>query len=520
MEDIVERSQQKERDIDYISILRDVVRRWPLLVLVAIAAFVVSYIVVTETYTPKYTATATFVVSSKSANTTVFSNLTAAEEMAEVFAGVLDSDTMRKAVAEDLGISKVTSEIATEVIPETNILELSVTDPSARTAFLVIQSLMEQYGSVTNEFMSNAIFEVLASPTVPSSPDVSMERSKKVGRSVLIALIVAIVLLAFRSYLSDTVKNEEYASEHLSGTLLATLYHENTHKGFRFKGTHKSILISNPITGFGYVETVKKLRTRLEYRFRTKGYKVLMVTSVLENEGKSTVSANIALSLAQKGKRVALIDADLRKPAIAKIFGLNMKNRKDLVAYLDGGCSLRDIVQVADNVRLLTAATGEKDASDLVNSSAMKGLIETLAKQADYVIIDTPPMTVAADAEALAEFVDASLLVVRQGYAHCSMINDFIDVLGHGHSDYLGCVFNNVYSGFNVGGNDYGYGGRGYGGYGYGRYGYGRYGYGNYGRYGYGHYGQYGKKSKKSNYYQEAAENVSDERYEENRSNR
>ena len=110
----------------------------------------------------------------------------------------------------------------------------------------------------------------------------------------------------------------------------------------------------------------------------------------------------------------------------------------------------------------------------------MKSMMKAVRKIADYVVIDSPPTSLMADAEIMAEYADVSLLVVRQGMASARYINDTIDVLEDGHSELLGCIYNDVKTGvFSGKGNLKGFGYRGYGRYGhYGRYGYGRYGYG------------------------------------------
>ena len=116
----------------------------------------------------------------------------------------------------------------------------------------------------------------------------------------------------------------------------------------------------------------------------------------------------------------------------------------------------------------------------------MKNLVKAVQKIADYVVIDSPPTSLMADAEILAEYADVSLLVVRQGMASAGFINDAIDILEDGHSELLGCVYNDVKTGVFSGK-------KVLGGYGYGKYRYGKYRFG-YGKYhhGYGNYNQYG----------------------------
>ena len=212
-----------------------------------------------------------------------------------------------------------------------------------------------------------------------------------------------------------------------------------------------------------------------------------MVTSLLENEGKSTVAVNLALSLAQKGKRVLLIDCDLRKPAC----GLILKQNQSFVGtaeVLQGKVALEDAVRQLEGsgLYLLSGRKNFRTATNLVSSAAMENMLRQAAVQFDLVIVDTPPMSLAPDAECIGAYTDAAVLVVKQNEARAGDINEALAVLERAEAHVLGCVLNNV-----MGSADFtpafGYGAYGrYGRYGkYGKYGYGKYGYG---KYGYGHY--------------------------------
>ena len=152
------------------------------------------------------------------------------------------------------------------------------------------------------------------------------------------------MLLCVRAYLRDTVKSEDEVESKLDTKLLAAVHHERKYKTFRAALAHKktSILITNPTTGFLFVETFKKLRTRVEYQMRRSHGKVVMVTSVLEDEGKSTVSVNLALAMARKYRNVLLIDADMKKPAVHKILGYQDEEYATLPELLAEKVALRD----------------------------------------------------------------------------------------------------------------------------------------------------------------------------------
>ena len=134
--------------------------------------------------------------------------------------------------------------------------------------------------------------------------------------------------LVFMSVMRGTIKTEAAAVRRLKGTKLALVGHEVKNRTFRarLRNKNKAILITNPITTFGYVETFRKLAFRVQAEMKKNGQKVLLISSVEENEGKSTIASNIALAMAQTGKKVLLVDMDLRRPAIYKIFDIKGKS--------------------------------------------------------------------------------------------------------------------------------------------------------------------------------------------------
>ena len=177
--------------------------------------------------------------------------------------------------------------------------------------------------------------------------------------------------------------------------------------------------------------------------------RVLMVTSVMENEGKSTVSINLALALAQKYDRVLLLESDLRKPACHTI--MNQKNVNVTVKeVLLGNARPEDAVvqDRASGLYMMLDPKGIRNPGDLLGSKAIAELIGWCRENFDFVVMDLPPMSVATDAESVLEFADGSLLVVRQNIVRADALNRAIVALKRGKVKLTGCVLNNVYSSF------------------------------------------------------------------------
>ena len=466
---------------DPIVLIRDVARRWLLILLVALVAGIGTYIYKDVSYKPVYQSTINYVTYTRSSSSSVYNNLSSANAVASVFTDLLNSSILRKTIQQEGGIGPFDGTINAQVIPETNLLTVTVTASDPRTAFLVAQAIVDHHESVTYLIVDNVSLEVLQSPTVPIAPINHANAADHAKKAIVLAAAAMILLLAILSYRRDCVRSGREASAKLDCKYLGEIPHERKHKTLASRIRHKktSILITNPITSFRFVETIRKLGSRLEYHMHDG--KVLMVTSLLENEGKSTVAVNLALSMAQRHENVLLIDCDLRKPACHAVL------EKKAVSYslydvLSGNCRVLDALlqDKKSGLYMLLEKRTVKNSGDILASENMHELLQWARIHFDYVVLDLPPMAAVSDAESIMELADASLLVVRQNVAEAAAINKAVSVLGSGRAKLLGCVLNNAYSSGLAAGQGYGHG------YGY-----------SYGHYG--HYGSYGKRGRQKN---------------------
>lgn len=474
--------------LDIYSIIRDVLHDWWMVLTAGLVAVMCTYIILGSGYTPQYTSSTTFIVSAKGATNAAASDLSVTRNMADTLEQVLESKILMKKVQEDLGFGRLPARVDAAVIPETNMMTLKVTADSPELSFRIMKAMLKNYTQVTDYVMNSVVLSVLEPPVVPYGPSNPLSVRNVLKKSFLYAAFAMAALLGVFSYLRDNIKNEKQVEAKLDTKLFATVYHEEKYKTLRakLKKAKKSILINEPMRSFMFVETYKKIRTKLLYKSEKEGCKVLLVTSVMENEGKSTVATNIALALAQKNANVMLIDGDLRRPALYKILGKKLTPEQEIGGFLSGKNSLDQVLSKdkETNLFLIIGSKKYQNSTEMVSRDRTRSLLHAVRKKMDYVIIDSPPTSLMADAEVLAEYTDMSLLVVRQGVANTRDINDTIDVLENGGSNLLGCVFNDVRTGVFTGKKVWNYG---YGGY---------HKYGSYHKYGYGYGSYYGKKEK------------------------
>ena len=474
-------------EIDLYSVVLDVAREWLSIILLTLSAGLLGYVILTNFHKLNYAASATMVIKTDSeeenASTTsgsdVYENLNYGADSASRLINVLQSKELKETVAKELGLKSFSGTISAQTLGESNLMRITVRSTSPYISYREIESVLRNYANFSADLVGGTELTVLERPEVPerlSSPRQNLRYSLYAGALVF---IVICAILAFLSMMRDTVHNSSEVEKKIDAKLLATIQHENKHnKGRkRIGGDKTSILITDPVTSFQYAEDMRKLAARILNEMSEKGQKVLLVSSAAENEGKSTVSANIALAMSQINKRVVLVDLDLRKPSLHKILNLQEGEFKELSACIEENkkAEQADYKEIAHSLLYnvpgtdLSAVLNRKAVPQAVEkySEFLRKTIEELKKQADYIIIDTAPISLVSDAEELAGMADTSVIVVRQHWIEAREINDTIDALG-GKERVLGCVFNNARrSGFGGAGSGYGYGNYGYG-YGYG----------------------------------------------------
>lgn len=450
--------------IDLISMLKDIAKEWWAILLLSLAVALFADIWVNVTYQPEYKTSTTFVVTAKGMNTNVYQNLNSTQQLAQQFTEILDSNVLKKKVAQDLKMSSLNIDSSVDLVPETNLITLSVKAGTAVESYRILQSIMKNYNTVSDYAIKNVIIETIQSPAVSMAPVNPLNEKKTMIIAFIAAAAVFMVLVAGLSYLRDTIKNPKDVTSKLDTRLLGSIYHEKKSKSIKLRKKKEfvSMLISNPLRSFQYAESNKMMSSRVRSYMDKENAKTLLVTSVMENEGKSTVAANLALGLAQEGSRVMLIDCDFRKPAQYKIFDMEGKDADDLGKVLTGKAGTENLICNWNdtNLYMILNRTSSNSIEALLKSTTLRQIVGFCGQNMDYVIIDTSPLALVSDTEELAQMADASVLVVRQDTVLTKDINDAIDILNNTRGKVLGCVLNDASSSQITGSTaHYGYGG-------------------------------------------------------------
>lgn len=420
--------------INFYFLIRNLLQFLWIPILLAVSAWLLISAGETVLFEPQYRSSAILVVSSKG-GTSAYSSLNVTKEMTRVFAEVFQSDVLREKVTQELGVSKLNGTISTEVLPETNLLQLNVTADSPESAFKTLNSVLNHYSEVSDYLFSNAVLEQIKSPTVPITPSnqfVSSQQKKLiVGTAALLGIFVIVLL----TVMDNSVQTASAAKDMIDGELYSIIPYAKIKKCKSKDRKKASILISNANTDFSYTEAFQNFSTVIDHKLKKNQHKVLMISSCLENEGKSTVSANLALALADRNKKVLLIDCDFRKPSLYKIFDLQKSIKQEFSDYLLENKKKQHYQPTKfQKIDLVLSSTNTDKAVKLVHSDRLAQYVDEMRGQYDYILLDSAPMII-SDTEALLNVCDMTLLVVRQGYSVVGDINDCLDKLNQNENE-------------------------------------------------------------------------------------
>lgn len=254
--------------------------------------------------------------------------------------------------------------------------------------------------------------------------------------SCLIGLFIGICLALLQEFLDDRINTVE-DSDRVLGLPSLGRVPALTVDGARLL---PQMTGSDPAS-----ESYRILRTNIHFASVDAPFKTLLVTSSSPGEGKTTTAVNLAFAMAMDGKKVILVDSDLRRPTIHKMLGLpTMPGLTDVLA---GTARLDDVLMQHSempNLMALSCGTTPPNPSELLGSRAFRGLLETLSAQSDVVIMDSPPVLAAADAQILASEVDGVVLVVETGETRKVAARQTLALLRHARANILGVTYNKL----------------------------------------------------------------------------
>lgn len=430
---------------DYLRILA---RMWKWAVSFAVIGAVLFYVNARMSYVPVYTASATFTINIKedvSSSTAAFFDNSTAEQMAKTFPYILTSGVLKRQVAEDLG-TNVTSSIEASAAENTNLFTISVTDRDPGMAYAVLQSVIENYPEISEVIVGKTSMQMLDETGVPPYPDNPKEFGSDAVKGAVLGVLLVAAWAAVVVVTRKTVRKETDIPKYMNTKCLGTV----PEIIFKRRSVQKDtkLLLTDPALEEKLQEPFRIVRNKIEHHARSYQNKVFIVTSALAGEGKSTVAVNLALSLAQAGHKVALVDCDLRHPSDREILGI--EDGIGLAEVLQRKNKLKECTLMAKDIgldkslKLMFIPGGEtlEDGSSLLGTEAMHKVILSLRQKMDYVILDSAPAGLLTDAAVLAQYADGAIFVVRKDCARVDYIMDGMENLAESKIQIVGGILN------------------------------------------------------------------------------
>ena len=457
-------------------------RFWWLFGVLAVVFFALVMLLWHQVYTPTYKSYCSFTVKVINDSTTgqintlygFYYDKDLADQLEKTFTYILTSDLLSDEIREQLGENVAAGNVQAECVKGSNLFVLSTFGDSPEESERLLNAVMSVYADAARFVVGELQVDMVEQPVIGTAPDNSPSTLIGAALGVMLSGMLLVLWAVLQVEQIRTVQKPEDLEEKINMPCLGLIPvmedkergREKTHRVGEFR------------------ESIRGIARKVEQSLEDGGMKVLLVTGTVPGEGKSTICRQLALTLADWGKTVYLLDGDLRKPTLYKHFGIKGREMP-LQQVLEGTASLKTVLHTPEKNLMLVGNTQlVQEPTVLLDSKKMESFIDSLAQKADCVIIDAPPCDVMSDVTVLQRYADRVLYVVRQDYARIPQITDAVEDLCTTENKLLGYVLNGTVKTAQ----------------GYGKYGYGTY---SYGKYGNGYYGYYGKGYHK--YYEEDA---------------
>lgn len=334
----------------------------------------------------------------------------------------------------DYTYEKLSSEVSVKSVDDTEILKITVTDKSAEDAQLIANNITKVFGKEVIEIYNINNVSVIDKAILPTGPS-NMHLVKDIVIATLVGFVLSSGIVFVIFYFDDIVRDPDTLEKELELPVLAKVYKDK--EGIE--------LIANEKPNAAASESIRNLRTSLQFSSVDKELKTILVTSSVPSDGKSFISANLATSFAQTGKKVLIVDCDLRKGRQHTIFGIH--GHKGLSNLLIGDINAFNDFIVKSNIKnlfVLPRGIIPPNPSELLNSKKNVKLLEILKNKFDIIILDGAPVTGLSDSLILSSIADQTIIVSSMNHTPKTELVNAKKALESVGASVAGTVANNV----------------------------------------------------------------------------
>ncbi len=440
-------AKNQETEVDLLKLLyyffKAFKRFWWVVLIITLVFGAVGGLLAYVSYKPKYESTASYAVEIEDDLGEYYSNQSA-QQLSKTFPYILGSGELIDIVKEDLGVTVLPGVISASVLENTNLLTISVTSKNPEDAYKILCSVVNNYPSIAEQVVGKTRLNLVISPSIPDEPYNSPHVLSTALKVAAVGFVLALALILVIAFFTSTILSSEDIKEKLKISHISTIPFIKTNES----GEGHTLLVDDKNVNTVFYEAIGHLRENVLHRVRHENAKTLMITSTVPGEGKTTVSVNLAMSLAKHAYRILLIDCDLRNPSVLKYLN-NGENTMDSISdYLLGETELdKAILHYSENLDIMAEVHFNSRASELVGSDKMFDLISEMKDAYDLIIVDTPPVGIVSESLSLASKIDGLVYVIRQDYVQSSKIADELDRYSDSGIKMINVVLNMAKSG-------------------------------------------------------------------------
>ena len=444
--------EQNHTALDIREILLLLKKNIIILILLPLLAALLMFVYTRYFVTPQYEASMTLIVHTRGGEEqNVRNDLRDAQEIVNTYSIVLTRRPLLDEIIRELNLNataeSLRGRISAAPIRDTPIMRLTVTDSSPYRAQRILEEIAQRAEPVLVELVEVGSVGIVDYPEANHNP-VSPNVMANVLLGIAGGLFVVLAFIFVKKALSNKFLTAEDIEQHLNIPLLGVIPQLNKYSSKKQRMRRNLAEIDYNKASFQYKEAIISLRTNLKFVTNKSGCKVILVTSALADEGKTSLSINLAKSLADIGKKVLLIDCDLRRPSIHQYLKIPNNANVGIVNFLEGDDSAEYIKlhKPNNNLDVLTSGRIPANPTEILDYPAMGELISDAAQTYDYVIMDSTPLAIVTDATVTSKYADGVVLVVRQNKATINQVQLVEQRLMNANADVLGVILNDFHS--------------------------------------------------------------------------
>lgn len=418
-------------------------RYWITVLIISIICGTLGGVATVITYSPTYTVTQAFTIELKD-NPNANQSTIKDSQLSKTVPALLSSEPFIKYMAPIIHNEGLEGKFKVSSLSNTNIFYITVESSSNKSGIRIIELIQDNYSGLADMVIGEGKMIMMATPSTSNLPSNSPHYAKNTAICFFVGLIIALAMLILQTFATKTFTDEHDAQKLLNSECLAVI--DEIKEKRRTKGTNKKQripLVTSDDANLEFKQSINKLATKVLASQRDNGIKVIMLTSTISGEGKTSICTNLACNLAEIGKKVLIIDCDLRAPNVHFHIGAN-ESKDNLSNAIKNPLNASDYIVKSEieNLSLLMNTEADGKAFDIANGKNTKAIIDSIKDDYDFILIDTPPVGFLGDGISISDSTDGFIYVISHNYINTSYVLRSLEAFNGSNSKMLGFVIN------------------------------------------------------------------------------